>query len=186
MMIKLFKKYFQCIITLITILIIILVYNLTCMVTDIIGFHLYFGWQEINITNSFSIKVPGDWVKGEKDGLIYFYYSDSKNIDDDSNDNIIFFQSESEKMFDLGDPAVIDKEKTEHNIISDSFQSIVVLNSTVNSLGTSYGNALISADDITYNEKYILFGEEYLFYSWCEGMDDEILKKIADSVEFEN
>lgn len=172
------KKYFQCIMTLITVIVIILVCFFTSIVADLFEFHLYIGWQEVNLTNSYSIKVPGDWVKGEKNGLIYF--TDSENT---SDENIIFFQSRAEEMFSLGDSAVIEKEKSEKNIISDNFQSIVNLNGTVNSLGAVYGDVLISADDVTYNEKYVEFANEYQFYTFGEGIDDETLKKIADSVE---
>ena len=181
MMIDFLKKYSQCIITLVAIIIIFLVCILTCIISEVIDLHLYFGWQEVKLTNSLSIKVPGDWVKGEKNGLIYF--TDSENRDHKGNGNIVFFQSKAEEMFSLGDSAVIDKEKTEENNVSDKFQSIVNLNSTVNSLGTVYGNVLISADDCTYNEKYIEFSSDYVFYSWGGEMDDATLEKIADSVE---
>ena len=45
-------------------------------------------------------------------------------------------------------------------------------------------DVLISADDCTYNEKYIEFSSDYVFYSWGGEMDDATLEKIADSVEF--
>ncbi len=182
---KFIKKYLQSIITIIIIIFIVLGYKLTCAFTESFGLHLYIGWQEIELHNSFSFKVPGNWVQGEKNGLMYFYDPDIKSDEDSEytqNDNIVLFQSKSEDMFDLEDAVEINKN-TEKNIISDNFQSVVSLSSTVNSLGTAYGEAIISVDNITYKENYI-DNSDYLFYSWNGQIDEKTLKKIADSFEF--
>ncbi len=188
---KFIKKYLQSIITIIIIIFIILGYKLTYIVTDILDLHLYFGWQEIKLNNSFSFKIPGNWVQGEKNGLIYFYDPDIKsdeNSEYSQNDNIVLFQSKSDDMFAFGDAVEINK-KTEKNILSDNFQSVVSLSGNVNSLGTVYGESIISVDNVTYKEDYIIFNDyssDFLFYSWGEGIDDETLEKIADSVDFIN
>lgn len=135
----------------------------------------------MKINNSFSIKVPSNWVKNEKNGLLYFSDPDIKN-----DNNIVFFQSKAEDMFSLGEDVKLNNN-TEKNILSDKFQSIVSLNSAVNSLGSIYGESIISVDDITYRESYIIFNDnadEYLFYSWNGKVDDKTLDKIADSVDF--
>lgn len=55
----------------------------------LLNFHFYIGWQEVNIHNDVTIKVPGNWKQGEKNGLIYFY---DPTIETDSDDNIVFLK----------------------------------------------------------------------------------------------
>lgn len=179
---KFIKKYLQSIITIVVILFIVLAYQMTCIVANLFELHLYFGWQEVKMNNSLSFKVPGDWTQGEKNGLIYFYDPDIKDTEDE-NDNIMLFQSKSDDMFSLNDSVEVNNSNTEQNIISDNFQSVVSLSGTVNSLGTVYGESIISVDNVTYKESYIQFND-FLFYSWDRKVDENTLRKIADSVEF--
>ena len=86
-------------------------------------------------------------------------------------------------MFSLNESVEVNNSNTEQNIISDNFQSVVSLSSTVNSLGTVYGESIISVDNVTYKESYIQFND-FLFYSWDRKVDENTLRKIADSVEF--
>lgn len=125
--------------------------------------------------------MPDNWVKNEKYGLLYFSDPDIKD-----GNNIVFFQSKGEDMFSLGEDVKLNNN-TEKNILSDKFQSIVSLNSAVNSLGSICGESIISVNDITYRESYIIFNDhrdDYLFYTWGENVDNKTLDKIADSVDF--
>lgn len=179
-MYSIIKKVRQSIITVVIIFAIICLFQLICTITYTFDLHLYFGWQEVKINDSFSIKVPGNWEKNEKYGLLYFSVPD---IND--NDNVVFFQSKSDEMFPLGEKAQLN-HTTEKNFLSDKFQSIVCLNNETNSLGQTKGDAVISVDDITYSERFVSFDDhanEYLFYTW-ENVDDKTLDKIADSVSF--
>lgn len=186
---SIYKKYRQSIITSIIIIVIIASYQLISIVTEILELHLYFGWKKIEVNNSFSFKIPGDWEQGEKNGLLYFYdpgMVSDKNSDCLYNDNILMFQSKLDNMFEIGDSIEINN-KAEKNILSDNFKSVVSLSSTVNSLGTISGKSIISVDNITYKKDYIQFNydsSDYLFYCWNEKIDEKTLDKIADSVEF--
>lgn len=183
-MIGFIKKYRQAIITAIIIILIICGGKLFCTVTEILDLHLYIGWQEAEINDSFSVKIPGNWEKNEKYGLIYFTDPDIKD-----GNNIVFFQSKAEDMFSLNTEAAKINDNTEKNILSDKFQSVVSLSGTVNSIGSICGEAIVSVDDVTYKESYIIFNnntEDYLFYTWNGNVDDKTLDKIADSVKFTN
>lgn len=146
---------------------------------NIIGLHLYFGWQEVYLNNLVSIKVPDDWKKGEKNGLIYF-------TDSDSDNEVVFFQSRKDAEYEYGEPIVIDESKGEKNIVSNNFKNLISVSSTVNSLGTVYGETIVAFDNKAYVEKYVDFCYgEYLFYSCGNEIDEDILRKIADSIDRE-
>lgn len=175
------KKYRQSIITVIIIILIACGYQVISTVTEIFDLHLYLGWQEVSINDSFYVKVPGNWIKNEEYGLIYFSDPDIKD-----DNNIVFFQSKTEDMFLLGENVTFNNN-AEKNILSDKFQSIVCLSGTVNSLGSIYGESIISVDDIPYKENYVIFNDntdDYLFYTWNGKVDYKTLDKIADSVNF--
>lgn len=176
------KKYQQSAITIVIIILMICVYQLFCFVSDVSDLHLYTGWQEVKVNKSLSIKVPSNWEKNEKCGLLYFSDPDIKD-----DNNIVLFQSETSDCFQIGDSIKINSNMSEKNICSDNFLSIVSLSSSVNSLGTISGEAIISADDTTHRENYIIFSDntnDYLFYSWDRKVDDKTLDKIADSVKY--
>ena len=135
----------------------------------------------MKLSNTISIKVPNDWNESKENGLIYF----SKDTSNDKN-NIILFQSKAEDMYDFGEPLNNDA-KAEKNIISHNFKSIIKINSEVNSLSTVQGDAVISADNVTYKTDYVSFNkddEEITFYSWNDNVDTDTLEKIADSVSY--
>lgn len=184
------RKYLQAIITLIIIIAIIVGYQLISIITDVLDLHLYFGWKEIKVNDSFSLKIPENWELEEENELLYFYnpnIESKENSDYSNNGDIMLFQSKLDDMFEIGDSIRMNNDKTEKNILSDNFQSVVKLDSAVNSLGTVSGKSIISVDNITYKKDYILFNDgsnDYLFYSWNEKIDEKTLDKIADSVEF--
>lgn len=144
---------------------------------NIIDFHLYFGWQEVYLNNSVSIKVPGDWEKGEKNGLIYFTAPDSDN-------EVVFFQSRKDAEYEYGEPVFMDNNKGEKNIVSNNFKNLISVSSTVNSLGTVYGETIVAFDNKAYVEKYVDFCYgEYIFYTFNDEINEDTLIKIADSIE---
>lgn len=135
----------------------------------------------MKLSNTISIKVPNDWNVSKENGLIYF----SKDTSNDKN-NIILFQSKAEDMYDFGEP-LNNNAKAEKNIISHNFKSIIKVNGEVNSLSTVQGDAVISADNVTYKADYVSFNnnnEEITFYSWNDNLDTDTLEKIADSVSY--
>ena len=75
----------------------------------------------------------------------------------------------------------------EKNVCSDNFLSIVSLNSSVNSLGTISGEALVSFDGKSQVEDYIVFNDhknDFVFYTYKRNVDDNTLEKICDSVQY--
>ena len=175
------KKYRQTIITTITLFLIILFCLLASVVFECLDLHMYFGWKEIHINNSLSFKVPDNWESGKKNGLLYFYDKNEK-----SDNNIILFQSQTSECFQIGDSIKINEELAEKNICSDNFLSLVSLSSSVNSLGTISGEALVSYDGKSQIEEYIIFSDydnEYVFYTYQRKLDNDILEKISDSVK---
>lgn len=135
----------------------------------------------MKLSNTINIKVPNDWNEGKENGLIYF----SKDTSNDK-DEIMLFQSKAEDMYDFGEPLNNDA-KAEKNIISHNFKSMIKVNSEVNSLSTVQGDAVISADNVTYKANYVSFNnndEEITFYSWNDNLDTDTLEKIADSVSY--
>lgn len=113
--------------------------------------------------------------------MIYFSKDTSNN-----KDKIILFQSKAEDMYDFGEPLNNDA-KAEKNIISHNFKSMIKVSSEVNSLSTVQGDAVISADNVTYKADYVSFDnndEEITFYSWNDNLDTDTLEKIADSVSY--
>lgn len=62
-MYSIIKKFRQSIITVVIIFAIICLFQLICTITYTFDLHLYFGWHEVKINDSFSIKVPGNWEK---------------------------------------------------------------------------------------------------------------------------
>ena len=113
---------------------------------------------------------------------MYFYDKNEK-----SDNNIILFQSQTSECFQIGDSIKINEELAEKNICSDNFLSLVSLSSSVNSLGTISGEALVSFDGKSQIEEYIIFSDydnEYVFYTYQRKLDNDILEKICDSVKF--
>ena len=177
------KKYLQSIITVIIIIFVVCGYQLISTITENLDIHLYLGWQEVKIEDYATIKVPGNWKQGEKNGLIYFYDSD---LPDD--DNVVLFQTNMlYDMFDIGSPIKIDEDSTEQNIVSNNFQRVVTLTGATNSLGSSNGKALICIDNNSRIEDYIYFNNgkyDFEFFSNENRVGEKILDKIADSVNF--
>ena len=155
---KLVKKYKQAIATTIILFLIILIYLLVSIISETLDFHLYFGWKEVRVNSTMSFKVPDNWEQGEKNGLLYF--CDSIKIDDNT---------------------------TEDNICSNNFFNAVSINSSVNSLGTMIGEALVSFDGKSQVEDYIEFYNQdnvITLYTYGKAVDSKILDKIADSAKY--
>lgn len=184
MIINFIKKYSQVIITIIIISLIILSCLFTSVICDSLDLHMYFGWKEISINDSISFKIPGNWESSKKDGLLYFYDKNEKN-----DNNIVLFQSETSECFQIGDSVKINSDLAEKNVCSDNFLSIVSLNSSVNSLGTISGEALVSFDGKSQVEDYIVFNDhknDFVFYTYKRNVDDDTLEKICDSVQYKD
>lgn len=182
MTINFVKKYSQAMITIIIIFLILLFYLFTSVISKSLDLHMYFGWKEIHINDSMSIKIPGNWESSKKNGLLYFYDKNEKN-----NNNIVLFQSETSDCFQIGDPIKINSNMAEKNICSDNFLSIVSLSSSVNSLGTISGEALVSFDGKSQVEEYIVFNDhnnDFIFYTYKRKVDNNTLEKIGDSVKY--
>lgn len=176
-----FKKHHKTTVAIIVTVIIAIICTLAYFFLNLIVFHFYFGWKDVKLSNTISIKVPNDWNVSKENGLIYF----SKDTSNDKN-KIILFQSKAEDMYDFGEPLNNDA-KAEKNIISHNFKSMIKVNSEVNSLSTVQGDAVISADNVTYKADYVSFNnndEEITFYSWNDNLDTDTLEKIADSVSY--
>lgn len=178
MIMNFIKKYRQAFITIIIIFIILLFCLFTSVISKSLDLHMYFGWKEININDSMSFKIPGNWESSKKDGLLYFY---DKN--EESNNNIVLFQSETQ----IGDSINTNSNLAEKNICSDNFLGIVSLSSSVNSLGTISGEALVSFDGKSQVEEYIEFNDQnndFIFYTYERKVDNNTLEKIGDSVKY--
>lgn len=175
------KKHHKATIAIIVTVIIAIICTLAYLFLNLIDFHFYFGWKDVKLSNTISIKVPNDWNESKENGLIYF----SKDTSNDK-DKIILFQSKAEDMYDFGEPLNNDA-KAEKNIISHNFKSMIKVNGEVNSLSTVQGDAVIFADNVTYKTDYVSFNnndEEITFYSWNDNVDTDTLEKIADSVSY--
>lgn len=176
-----FKKHHKTTVAIIATVIIAIICTLAYFFLTLIDFHFYFGWKDVKLGNTISIKVPNDWNVSKENGLIYF----SKDTSNDK-DKIILFQSKAEDMYDFGEPLNKDA-KAEKNIISHNFKSMIKVNGEVNSLSAVQGDAVISADNVTYKADYVSFNnndEEITFYSWNDNVDTDTLEKIADSVSY--
>ena len=177
-----FKKHHKATVAIIVIVIVAIICALAYLFLNLIDFHFYFGWKDVKLSNTISIKVPNDWNESKENGLIYF----SKDTSNDK-DKIILFQSKTEDMYDFGDSPNNDA-KAEKNIISHNIKRMIKVNSEVNSLSTVQGDAVISADNVTYKADYVSFNnnnnEEITFYSWNDNLDTDTLEKIADSVSY--
>lgn len=176
-----FKKHHKTTVAIIVTVIVAIICTLAYLFLTLIDFHFYFGWKDVKLSNTISIKVPNDWNVSKENGLIYF----SKDTSNDK-DKIILFQSKAEDMYDFGEPLNNDA-KAEKNIVSHNFKSMIKVNSKVNSLSTVQGDAVISADNVTYKADYVSFNnndEEITFYSWNDNLDTDTLEKIADSVSY--
>ena len=155
------KKYKQAIATTIILFLIILIYLLVSIISETLDFHLYFGWKEVCVNSTMSFKVPDNWEQGEKNGLLYFC--------------------------DKSDSIKIDDNTTEDNICSNNFFNAVSINSSVNSLGTMIGEALVSFDGKSQVEDYIEFYNQdnvITLYTYGKAVDSKILDKIADSAKY--
>lgn len=175
------KKHYKTTVAIIVTVIVAIICTLAYLFLNLIDFHFYFGWKDVKLSNTISIKVPNDWNESKENGLIYF----SKDTSNDK-DKIILFQSKAEDMYDFGEPLNNDA-KAEKNIISHNFKSMIKVNSEVNSLSAVQGDAVISADNVTYKADYVSFNnndEEITFYSWNDNVDTDTLEKIADSVSY--
>ena len=176
-----FKKHHKTTVAIIATVIVAIICTLAYFFLNLIDFHFYFGWKDVKLSNTISIKVPNDWIESKENGLIYF----SKDTSNDK-DKIILFQSKAEDMYDFGEPLNNDA-KAEKNIVSHNFKSMIKVNGEVNSLSTVQGDAVISADNVTYKADYVSFNnndEEITFYSWNDNVDTDTLEKIADSVSY--
>lgn len=183
---KFFKKFFGYIITVIVVFLVIFIFkSIKTLNDDLFNLHLYIGWQEVKIEDYATIKVPGNWQQGEKNGLIYFYNPDLPN-----DDNVVLFQTNMlYDMFDIGGPIEIDEDSTEQNIVSNYFQRVVTLTGICNSLGSSTGKALVCVDNNSKIEDYINFTNgryDFEFFSNENRVDEKTIKKIADSVVYLN
>ena len=175
------KKHHKATIAIIVTVIVAIICTLAYLFLNLIDFHFYFGWKDVKLSNTISIKVPNDWNESKENGLIYF----SKDTSNDK-DKIILFQSKAEDMYDFGEP-LNNNAKAEKNIISHNFKSMIKVSSEVNSLSTVQGDAVIFADNVTYKTDYVSFNnndEEITFYSWNDNLDTDTLEKIADSVSY--
>ena len=180
MIMKLVKKYKQAIATTIILFLIILIYLLVSIISETLDFHLYFGWKEVRVNSTMSFKVPDNWEQGEKNGLLYF-------CDKSDNRKIFLFQSRVGDCFQIGDSIKIDDNTTEDNICSNNFFNAVNINSSVNSLGTMIGEALVSFDGKSQVEDYIEFYNQdnvITLYTYGKAVDSKILDKIADSAKY--
>lgn len=176
-----FKKHHKTTVAIIATVIVAIICTLAYLFLTLIDFHFNFGWKDVKLSNTISIKVPNDWNVSKENGLIYF----SKDTSNDK-DKIILFQSKAEDMYDFGEP-LNNNAKAEKNIISHNFKSMIKVNSEVNSLSAVKGDAVISADNVTYKADYVSFNnndEEITFYSWNDNLDTDTLEKIADSVSY--
>lgn len=176
-----FKKHHKTTIAIIATVIVAIICTLAYFFLTLIDFHFYFGWKDVKLSNTISIKVPNDWNVSKENGLIYF----SKDTSNDK-DKIILFQSKAEDMYDFGEP-LNNNAKAEKNIVSHNFKSLIKVNGEVNSLSAVQGDAVISADNVTYKADYVSFNnndEEITFYSWNDNVDTDTLEKIADSVSY--
>ena len=176
-----FKKHHKTTVAIIVTVIVAIICTLAYFFLNLIDFHFYFGWKDVKLSNTISIKVPNDWNVSKENGLIYFSKDTSNN-----KDKIILFQSKTEDMYDFGEPLNNDA-KAEKNIISHNFRSMIKVNGEVNSLSAVQGDAVISADNVTYKADYVSFNnndEEITFYSWNDNVDTDTLEKIADSVSY--
>lgn len=172
------KKYKQAITAIIIVLLILMFCLFAYVISECLDLHMYFGWEDVHINNSVSFKIPDSWESSKKNGLLYFY---------DNENNIVLFQSETNECFQIGEPIEINEDLAEKNICSDNFLSLVSLSSSVNSLGTISGEALVSFDGKSQIEEYIIFSDydnEYVFYTYQRKLDNDILEKICDSVKF--
>lgn len=174
------KKYKQAIATTIILFLIILIYLLVSIISETLDFHLYFGWKEVRVNSTMSFKVPDNWKQGEKNGLLYF-------CDKSDNRKIFLFQSRVGDCFQIDDSIKIDDNTTEDNICSNNFFNAVSINSSVNSLGTMIGEALVSFDGKSQVEDYIEFYNQdnvITLYTYGKAVDNKILDKIADSAKY--
>lgn len=176
-----FKKHHKTTVAIIATVIVAIICTLAYLFLTLIDFHFYFGWKDVKLSNTISIKVPNDWNVSKENGLIYFSKDTSNN-----KDKIILFQSKTEDMYDFGE-SLNNDAKAEKNIVSHNFKSMIKVNSEVNSLSVVKGDAVISADNVTYKADYVSFNnndEEITFYSWNDNVDTDTLEKIADSVSY--
>ena len=113
-----FKKHHKTTVAIIVTVIVAIICALAYFFLNIIDFHFYFGWKDVKLSNTISIKVPNDWNESKENGLIYF----SKDTSNDK-DKIILFQSKTEDMYDIGD-SPNNNAKAEKNIMVDLISQI--------------------------------------------------------------
>lgn len=155
------------------------------VLVDSLGFHCYLGWQEVKVDNICTLKVPGRWEVYEQDGMLHFCDPSIK----DRDSNIVLVESHIGPMTNNGSNFKVNKNNIESNILGKKFMCILECNGTVNSVGSIYGETVISVDNNLHLGKYIYaensFEEDVYFYTWNSCVDDELIQKIADSFVIE-
>ena len=74
------KKHHKTTVAIIVTVIVAIICTLAYLFLNLIDFHFYFGWKDVKLSNTISIKVPNDWNESKENGLIYF----SKDIQDNT------------------------------------------------------------------------------------------------------
>ena len=80
-----FKKHHKATVAIIVIVIVAIICALAYFFLSLIDFHFYFGWKDVKLSNTISIKVPNDWNENKENGLIYF----SKDTSNDKNNTLV-------------------------------------------------------------------------------------------------
>lgn len=132
------------------------------------SFSEYEGWQTVNIDDCGGIKIPGEWVYYEHDGLIYIT---------DAGQNPIMIQTNSYCGINKN-PGI-----TESNVFFESVTSLQLLSSAVYSNGAVYGKMLMQNGDTRTENYYLSIGYDRNvdLVVWDERVDIVTVKLIAQS-----
>lgn len=76
-----FKKHHKATVAIIVTVIIAIICTLAYFFLNLIDFHFYFGWKDVKLSNTISIKIPNDWNESKENGLIYFSKDTSNDKD---------------------------------------------------------------------------------------------------------
>ena len=101
-------------------------------------------------------------------------------------ERFFLFQSRVGDCFQIGDSIKIDDNTTEDNICSNNFFNAVSINSSVNSLGTMIGEALVSFDGKSQVEDYIEFYNQdnvITLYTYGKAVDSKIFRQDSGFCE---
>ena len=129
----------------------------------------YNGWQTINIPDCGELKIPGEWVYYESDGLIYIT---------DTSQNPIMIETQSFPNVSTGAPGI-----TESNDFFQNVTNLKYLPGVGLSNGAYYGKVLVEKDNLQTEQYCLEIGDdrnvELVF--WDKTIDEATVKQIAES-----